>query len=343
MLEQEEIRNLDSFSLYLSYDRWALYCREAYTMNVDVDWNDVNKVVFTGMGGSATSGEIISYLFNEQKSLQIYVVRDYNLPHITDSKTLVIASSVSGNTEETLATLLDAINRNVKCIAVSSGGRMEELCRAKGVNHVKIKNLGVPRATLPCLLYTHMRIIRDLVNINDSLILDSINDLEWISRKIGSSTDLETNAAKQLAVWIGRGLPACLCSPLLRPVAKRFKDSMNENAKTCAIFDDILESSHNTIEAFSNRESTLRPILLPCTNDNGKIDQRFGIVEQYLSSQGYNPYRIPKIGSSLLSNMICTIYLLDYASIYLAILREIDPGSTLAIDYIKKGLNVKRR
>lgn len=326
----------------LTYDHWPQYCKEAYEMNADLDCNDINQIIFTGMGGSATSGEIISYLFNHKKSLKVQVAKGYHLPNGVDNKTLIIASSVSGNTEETLSTLMEAIKYDAKVIAISSGGKMEKLCKERLINHVKIKMLGLPRATLPYLLYVQLRIIRNLVNVTDGLVFESIRDLKQLSTKIRSSSEIQSNAAKQLAVWMINGLPACYCSPLVRPVANRFKNSLNENAKMHAIIDDILESSHNAIEAWSCKsEITLKPILVPCSNDDQNVNRRFKIVEQYLTSKGYDVYKVPKIGSNLLGNMLCLVYFLDYVSIYLAFLRNIDPSSTPSIDFIKNNLNPK--
>ena len=337
MLEPEEIQKQDSLSLCLTYDNWPRYCKEAYAMKVDFDYNDVNQIIFTGMGGSATSGEIISYLFNHEKPMKI--VKGYHLPNGIDNRSLVVASSVSGNTQETLSTLIDAIKYDAKIIGISSGGKLEKLCNANRVRHVNIKMLGLPRATLPYLLYVQLKLIKSLVNITDNQVFDSIRDLERLSRKIRSSNEVEINASKQLAIWMLNSLPVCYCSPSLIPVAIRFTNSLNENAKIHAIFGDIIESLHNSIEPWSCKsELGLKPILLPCINDDENVKRRFKIVEDFLASRGYDVYKLPRIGSNLLGNMICLVYFLDYASIYLALLRNIDPSSTPAIDFVKNNL-----
>ncbi len=343
MLEPDQIQKLDSRSFCAIYDKWCIHCKDAYCTDVNISHSrGINQIIFTGMGGSATSGEIISYIFNHEEPVRIRVVRDCHLPKGIDSKSLVIASSVSGNTEETLSTLIDAIKFDAAVIAISSGGKMEKLCKTKGIKHLKLKMLGSPRATLPYLLCLQLRVIRDLVNVSDSQVFYSIRDLERLSKQIRSSNGIETNASKKLALWMLNGFPACYCSPVLRPVANRFKNSLNENAKIHAIFDDIMEFSHNGIEPWGCRSGlAMRPILLPCINDDENVNRRFKIVEEFLARKGYDLYKIPIIGSNILGNMMCLVYFLDYSTIYLALLRNIDPSSTSAIDFIKNNLSAR--
>ncbi len=340
MLEPRQLIGLDSLRLVGIYDDWPSFCNEAYDANISLELpSTINQIIFTGMGGSGASGELISQTFQDELP-SMKVIKGYHLPKNLKRETLVIASSVSGNTQETISTMIDALKYDAKLIAISSGGLMQEFCRKNGMHHVRIKMLSCARASLPFLIFTKLRILRQLMNGADldHKVLSCLSDLKRLSRKIGSSNPYKTNWAKQFASWLIGITPCCYCSPILKPVASRFKSSLSENAKVHAVIDDILEMAHNSIEAWVTEQWGFKPILLPSIVDDRDIDYRFRLVEEFLTAQSYDVYKIPKIGSSLLANMICLTYILDYSSIYLAMLRKIDPGRTPAIDFAKNKL-----
>ena len=129
MLTLEEVQKIDSESMYARYDEWPEVAEESYNRDIPkVDLKDIDHVVFAGMGGSGTIGDIFSSILSKRQ-IHVTVVKGYHLPKTIDDRTLVVCTSISGNTNETLSILNEHKNSNGKFVAFSSGGIMEEFCR----------------------------------------------------------------------------------------------------------------------------------------------------------------------------------------------------------------------
>ena len=353
MLTPDEIRTIDKSSICCAYDSWPDYCKDAYSRNIDVDerlFSNISSIVFSGMGGSGTTGDIIADWMRLKCSVPIYVAKNYHIPASVDDKTLFIAMSVSGGTEETLTTLVEAVSAGARIIAVSQGGEMEQICRKRKLFHMKITQRILPRITLPDVLYSVLNVLTHspfLDGLKDQ-IQDSIQTMAQVGNSICQEHEYEQNPAKQLANWILNHIPAAYCSPLQRGVGIRFKNSVNENAKMNAIAAEILDSCHNELVSWcyknDNKEnSVLKPLLVRNRSDPDEISTRFEVFKEMLEKNGHEVYETPLHGSTALSNIISSLYMLDYATIYLGILRKVDPAPIDAVfefkDHMKRRMN----
>ena len=353
MLTPDEIRSIDRSKICSAYDNWPAYCRDAFSRNIDLDerlFSNVSSIVFAGMGGSGTTGDIIADWMRLKCKVPIHVAKNYHIPAFVDDKTLFITMSVSGGTEETLTTLVEAASVGAKAIAVSQGGEMEQICKKKKLFHVKIEQRILPRVTLPEVLYSILNLLTRssfLDGLRDQ-IQDSIQTMEQIGKKICQECEYEENPAKQLASWMLGHMPAAYCSPLQRGVGIRFKNSVNENAKVNAIVAEILDACHNELVSWGYKDkgkenSILKPILLRNRADPDEISTRFDVFKEMLQRNGHEVYETPLHGSTALSNIVSSQYLLDYATIYLAILRKVDPTPIDAVfefkDHMKERMN----
>ncbi|MGH9933595.1 MAG: SIS domain-containing protein, partial [Nitrososphaerales archaeon] len=188
MLTPDEIRSIDKSSICSAYDKWPEYCKNAFTRNIDVDeklFANVSSIVFSGMGGSGTTGDILADWMRLKCKIPIHVAKNYHIPAFVDDKTLFIALSVSGGTEETLTALVEAASAGAKIIAVSQGDEMEQICKRKKLFHLKIQQRILPRVTLPEVVYSVLNLLARstfLDGLKDQ-IQNSIQSMEEVKDK----------------------------------------------------------------------------------------------------------------------------------------------------------------
>ena len=334
ILDISTIEKYDSQKMYKIYDKWPEIARKSFESNQEpVNFDGIDHIVFAGMGGSGAIGDIFSSILSKTK-IHVNVVKGYLLPTTVDSNTLVITVSVSGNTAETLTVLDSAYKRKSKIIAFSSGGKMLEYCIKNKIEHRCIQEYHSPRASFTSYLYTILKVLHSFLQINQRDILESIIELENLSKEIGSSNLTKNNPSLNLAEWI-IDIPIIYYPFGLQSVAIRFKNSLQENAKIHAIAEDVIESCHNGIISWE-RKSNVKPILLQGSDDYIKTKERWNILKEYFKENNIDFREVLSNKESILSKIINLIYLLDYTSVYLAILSKIDPSPVSSIDYIKQ-------
>jgi glucose/mannose-6-phosphate isomerase len=166
--------------------------------------------------------------------------------------------------------------------------------------------------------------------------MESINLLENISQEISSANLSETNTSLDLAEWLN-GIPVIYYPWGLQAAAIRFKNSLQENAKTHAIVEDVIESGHNGIVSWE-RSSKMVPVMIEGTDDHIKTKERWKILHQYFKENDIRYKEIFTVDGGILSKILCLIYQLDYATIFHAMLLGIDPSPVKSIDYFKERL-----
>ena len=336
MLTKENLEKNDPNGMHTIYDRWAHIARDAYNSDLDsVDFNDIDHVVFSGMGGSGTVGDLFSSVLSKT-NIHTTVVKGYELPNTIDKNTLVVVTSVSGNTIETLTTLESANKEDCKIIAFSSGGMMESFCTKNNVEFRKFSQMHSPRASFPSYIYSILKTLNSIIPITKQDIIHSLEQLELTSKEISSSNLNDTNPSLDLANWI-TGIPIIYYPQGLETVAIRFKNSLQENAKTHAMSENIIESSHNGIVSWE-RPSNMVPIMIEGKDDHVKTKERWKILREYFGANNINYKEIQTIDGNILSKIMCLIYMLDYSTIYHAIGLSIDPSPIRSIDFIKERL-----
>ena len=336
LFTREILEKYDLGRMYDVYDKWPQIAKDAYNSEIEtVDFKDIDHVVFTGMGGSGTIGDLFSSILSKT-NLHTTVVKGYVLPKTVDENTLVVATSVSGDTAETLYTLESASKKNCKVIGFSSGGMIESFCTKNNIQYRKIPKIHSPRASFPNFAYSILKTLNSITPIDKQEIMESINLLENISQEISSANLSETNPSLDLAEWLN-GIPVIYYPWGLQAAAIRFKNSLQENAKTHAIVEDIIESGHNGIVSWE-RPSDMVPVMIEGTDDHSKTKQRWEILRQYFKENDIQYKEIFSVDGGILSKIVCLIYILDYATIYHAVRLGIDPSPIKSIDFIKKRL-----
>ena len=322
--------------MYDAYNRWPDIAEEFYAKNFSkIDIKDINNIVFAGMGGSGTIGDIFSSILSKT-DIHVSVVKGYLLPKTVDKNTLVVCTSISGNTQETLSILKNANKINGKFIGLSSGGLMQEFCKKNSVNHFQIEQNHSPRASLVGFLYSALKILEEIIPIDKNEIDESIKELHDVKRRISTDFLDSSNIAINLAEWI-KEIPIVYYPSGLQAAAIRFKNSMQENAKKHVMCEDIIEACHNGIVAWENF-SNVQPILIQGVDDHFKTKERWNLVKEFLTGKDIEYKEIFSVNGSILTKLVCLIYTLDFTSIYNSILRGIDPTPVKSIDYIKNKL-----
>jgi len=336
MLEYSDLEKYDPSGMHKVYDRWPQIAKEAYESNLEpVDFNDIDHIVFSGMGGSGAIGDLFSAILSKT-DVHVNVVKGYLLPKTVNSNTLVVTTSVSGNTVETITTLESAHKLNCKIIAFSSGGKMESFCSKNGIEFRKIQELHSPRASFTNYVYSVLKVMNSNLTIEKHDIGESLEELENLSKQISSSNLSETNPSLSLANWIN-GIPLIYYPWGLQAAAIRFKNSLQENVKCHVIAEDVIEACHNGIVAWE-KPSNVKPILIRGEDDYIKTKERWEILKEHLEGSKIECKEVFSVNGNILSKLICLIYLLDYSSIYFAALSGIDPTPIDAIDFIKSKL-----
>jgi len=331
------LEKYDSEKMYSIYDKWPEIASEAFNSEYNtVNFQDIDHIVFAGMGGSGAIGDAFASIFSKTK-IHVTVVKGYLLPNTVDSKSLVVSTSISGNTIETLSILEAASKKDCKIIAISSGGKMEEFCKKHNIDFWKVSQIHSPRSSFVKFFYTLLKILQPISPIEKEEIFDSIKEMKKIRENISSSNISKNNSALKLAEWITE-IPLMYYPWGLNTAAIRFKNSLQENAKSHMIIEDVIETSHNGIVAWE-RTSNIQPILLQGEDDNIKTKERWTIIKDYFDENKIKYFEIFSVKGNILSKIINLIYFLDYVSIYKAVLWKIDPTPVESIKYIKNKLD----
>lgn len=333
LLDIATMDKVDTRGMYKIYDRWPEIARESFESNHEaVDFHDIDHIVFAGMGGSGAIGDLFSSILSKS-DIHVSMVKGYLLPKTVDKNTLVITTSVSGNTSETLIVLESAKKLDCKLIAFSSGGKMENICKNDRITFRKIPLIHSPRTSLVNFTYSILNILNSVIPIEKKDIIESLNELDRIKIKIDSNNLSDSNPAINLAGWIS-GIPIIYYPHGLQSASTRFKSSLQENAKTHAIIEDVIEACHNGIVSWE-KPSIVQPILLQGKDDYIKTKERFDMVKEFFIKKDIDFREIHSVSGNILTKIISLIYMLDYTSIYKAVLSKTDPSPVLPIDYIK--------
>ena len=332
-MEISDIQRYDSEKMYETYDYWPKLAKEYYEKDFSkLEINDIDHIVFAGMGGSGTIGDIISSILSKT-NIHVNVVKGYLLPKTVDSNTLVVVTSISGNTDEVVSILKNSKKSKARFISFSSDGNLEKVSIKNNIEYIKIPQSHSPRASLPSFLYSILNVLENIMPIKKNDIIESISKLEQTQKLISSSNLNEKNPSLSLANWM-KNIPVIYYPWGLQAAAIRFKNSLQENAKIHTISEDMIEACHNGVVAWENKTS-VQPILIQGHDDYIKTKERWKIFKEFLQSKQIDFKEVNSGKGNILSKIMHLIYLLDYSTIYHAVESKIDPTPVKPIEFIK--------
>jgi glucose/mannose-6-phosphate isomerase len=342
MLSRKEVEKVDASKLYQDYEEWPEHCRRALDNRGNIEnIGEINQVIFSGMGGSAASGDILNDWWVNNGNIPFSVIKDYHLPKWVDRDYLIFIASASGNTEEVINVIREALKIKSKIYAISSDGLVQKVCQEEKIPFTKIDMLSVPRSSLPYLFYSSANILSKIIMSNKlrRSLDQSISNLHNLQRKISIDIPFEENPAKKFAEKIYDGIPIIYSSSHNTGVSNRFKTALNENAKMIAHTAVIPELCHNEIEGWIKKvPRSFRPIFIRDIEESPEISKRFEIVKNLAKDSELDVIEVFEEGEDQISRNLCLIYFLDYSSIYTAVQRNIEPKNTPNINRMKNSL-----
>ena len=332
----EDLKKNDSKEMFKVYDEWPEIANNSFGKEFEkLDVDNIDHIVFAGMGGSGSVGDVLGSILSKE-DIHINNVKGYLLPKTVDSKTLVIATSVSGNTSETLSILKSVKETSANTACFSSGGLMEEYCKNNNIFFQKIPMVHSPRASFPSFLYSILNILEPILPIKSNDIHESITALEKTKKNIFSGNLTIENKALDLAEFTKDIM--CIYYPAgFQSAAIRYKNSLQENAKTHAMTEDVIESCHNGIVSWE-KKSGVKPVLIQGKDDHYKTSERWNILKEFFQTEGIDFKVVKSLDGSILTKITNLVYLLDYSTIYFSALNHIDPSPVNSIDFIKSKL-----
>ncbi len=348
--------NLDDISCLQSIDQanmlariadLPLQCREAKALaeecSLPLEYSLVDAVVILGIGGSAIAGDLVRTLVRSECPIPIFLNRDYDIPAFVDNRTLVIASSYSGDTEETLTAFDEALDRGAWPLAITMGGKLAKICREQNLPLIAYEYQSQPRAALGYSFVLLLMILQQLKFIVDKSgqLDEAISLMERLQSRIGVDVPEHSNPAKQLARKLQGRLPVAYGAEHLSEVARRWKCQFNENSKGWAFWEVLPELNHNAVVGYEFPPDLAKEICVLVLSSElyrPRHQTRLEVTREILEQKGVDHEVIRIEGESLLAQALWAIHLGDYVSYYLAAVRDVDPTPVSAIAYLKERL-----
>lgn len=304
---------------------------------------DVRRVVFAGMGGSAIGADLIAAYAAPLASAPIDVWRDYDLPGYVDEHTLVVASSHSGNTEETLSAYARALECGAQALAISTGGELEARAReAKGL-HWHFDHPGQPRAAVGYSFGLLLGLMARLGLIPDPEmeLKDAVQAMRAQQDELRAEMPVVKNPAKRMAGQLMGRWPTIVGAGLLAPVARRWRTQIAELAKAVAQFETLPEADHNMLAGVVNPEplfGSTMIVFLKAGGEHPRNQLRIDATRQLLMLEGFNTDLVQARGETRLAQQWTALHFGDYTAYYLAIAYGVDPTPVEAIEALKERL-----
>ena len=316
------------------------------THQFQLDWqplSEIKNIVFAGMGGSALAG-LLSTTWPGH-SVPFEVVRGYNVPVYTGAGTLFIASSYSGNTEETLAALEAAKTAGAQIVVLAGGGSLIEQAKENGYPHIVLPKVGQPRFAVLYSLKAYATVLiraglLDGQEVNE-VFSETADFLEQATSQWASTVPIAQNPAKQLALELAGNSIVIYAGPMLFPAAYKWKISFNENAKNVAWCNAYPEFNHNEFMGWTSHpvEKPYKIVDLRSNLEHERVQKRFEVTERLLSGKRPAPEIVTTQGETRLQQLLWAVAFGDFVSIYVALLNGIDPSPVDLIEIFKEQMN----
>jgi len=348
MIDSDKIKKLDKDKIFEMIGAQPEQLRRNYvdTMQNDVTDQDgagISSIVLAGMGGSALAANIIKNWLYDSLLVPFEIVRGYSLPDYVGPETLVILSSYSGNTEETLACYEKALGQNCRIAIMTAGGKLMELAKSK--NHIL---LDLPAGFQPRLavlaglkalacLFEDMRLV-STTDLRGQLI-NASDYLEKIKHAMSPDNTSSENTAMAIAEKLAGKAAIIYGGSMLGSAAYKWKIDINENGKQLAFYNTYPELNHNEFQGWMFPEK--KPVVavqLESSFENGQMQKRMDVTKKLLKDHGFKPIIVNAQGETKIAQLLSTILLGDYVSAYIGILNGINPTPVELVEKLKKEL-----
>ena len=302
----------------------------------------VTSVVFCGMGGSAVAGDVLKQTFRDRLRVPVDVNRSALLPAHAGPHTLVLVSSFSGETSETLSAAHEAVRRGCRVVAITSGGTLGSLCAERGLAVASVPSGFQPRAALGHLTFAMLGALEvaGLLPPLDGEVAETTDALARSARELAPEVPVSDNAAKDLATWFGNRVAVVWGAEGIGSVAAmRWKTQLNENGKVPAWHATMSELDHNEVVGWTEPFGAMHAIVaLRSAHEHPEIAARFALSADIAAAAGAEVREVwaPDVGP--LASLLSLVHIGDFASCYAGLARGEDPTPVDVITGLKAAL-----
>jgi glucose/mannose-6-phosphate isomerase len=295
----------------------------------------ISNVVIAGLGGSGIGGTVVAQVLEQQIKVPIVVCKDYFLPSFVNENTLLIISSYSGNTEETVQVLKSALSVNPKIICVSAGGKVIELAKQHQLDHIIIPGGMPPRA---CFAYSFTQlfyVLNAMGLINDGFKSELDKTVVLLKAEV---ENIKTES-KLLASKLYGTIPAIYSTASYEGVCVRFRQQINENSKMLCWHAALPEMNHNEIVGWVEKNEKVSVVFMRNADDFYRTQKRMDFLKEVALQCTPHVFDVWSKGDSMLARVFYLVLFGDWVSVYLSELKNIDPTEVRVIDRLKQTLN----
>jgi len=292
----------------------------------------INKIYVAGLGGSGIGADFVTSIIKKESKVPYLIGKGYHIPAYVDDRTLAIASSYSGNTEETLQSFRQMEKTGAKIVVVSSGGKLIASAKRKKYDYIEVpSNWPSPRACLGYSFVAQLALLTELGIISDKSIKSVKKSIKLLDKE---NADIKKQA-KRIAKKLHNKMPIIYCEDRVEPVAVRLRQQINENAKMLCWHHVIPEMNHNELVGWKDKDKNLVALYLRNHDDYKRNSVRMDINQKIIKKCTPNIINLHSKGSDMVQRMMYFVNLGDWISWYLSQLRGQDSIEVHAIDYLK--------
>ncbi len=295
----------------------------------------ITNILITGLGGSGIGGTIVSEIVSAKCNVPILVNKDYFLPSFVNEHTLLIVSSYSGNTEETLEALNEALARKAKIVCVTSGGKVEEIARKEKLDLILIPSGMPPRSCLGYSLTQLFYVFSGMGFINTDFKTELSAAIELLEKEQSS---IQSEAMKIAGFLLGK-IPVIYAVDGYNGVATSFRQQINENSKMLCWHNILPEMNHNELVGWTENHDDCAVLLIRNKTDYSRTQARIEISKSVFSKYTTHLQELWSKGNSQLERSLYLIHLTDWASYFLADKRNVDATEVNIINHLKGELS----
>jgi glucose/mannose-6-phosphate isomerase len=343
----ESFESADPGGMLALVEAFGEQCREAVELGLAAPLpgrRDFRNILTVGMGGSAIGGDLLRCCFAPGLRQPWFVNRDYSVPAWVDQDTLLLASSYSGNTEETLEAVEQGISSRATVVCLTSGGRLAEIAQERDLPLIQVPGGLPPRAALGYSFFP-VAVVLDrlgLVNAPEEDLAEALDLIDASASRWGRENATPKNSAKSLAVMLEDRLPVIYSGAgLLAAVGVRWRNQFSENSKILSYSNVFPELNHNEIvgwEGAGEQGRRIHLILLRDAEDSPRVQHRMRVTTDIMGDRAAGLSQVWTEGKGRIARMFSLVCLGDFTSVYLALLTGRDPTPVESIDRLKAAL-----
>ncbi len=346
-----EIIEADKLGVIKATMMLSKQCQQAWdetrSISLPESYKDIDHVIVAGMGGSHLGAQLINAVYEKELKAPLIIQNEYTLPGYVSEKTLIIATSFSGTTEETLCFLEQAAARNAKVVCISAGGPIAEIAKEKGYPYYTFESTynpsRIPRYGSGYLFISQMAMLSKLgiIPFAETDLKRIIDVMNQANNKYQLEVETAKNPAKQLALKLQNHVVCLIASEHLAGSAYIFKNQLNESAKQFAVMFKIPELDHHLLEGLQYPDSNQNDLCFTFFESDlyyDRVQARYSITKEVVTKQGIATQTFTPQTQGVLDQAFETLVFSSFTAIYTSILNKVDPGPNPWVDFLKAQL-----